>query len=71
MLMLWKIVPVFTIGETLEGDYTKDITQGDAACYVCSKSGLALLDQEWYANSTCAQHMTDKRQWFLGCESCQ
>ncbi len=42
MLMLWKIVPVFTIGETLEGDYTKDITQGDEACYVCSKSGLAL-----------------------------
>jgi hypothetical protein len=42
MLMLWKIVPVFTIGETLEGDYTKDITQGDEACYVCSKSGIAL-----------------------------
>jgi hypothetical protein len=23
-----------TTGETLEGDYTKDTTQGDGACYV-------------------------------------
>jgi hypothetical protein len=70
MLMLWKIVPVFTIGETLEGDYTKDSTQGDEACYVF-KEWHSSRDQEWYANFTCAQHMTDKRQWFRGCEGCQ
>ncbi len=45
-----------TTGETLEGDYTKDTTQGDGACYVFNEWDNS-QDQEWYANSTCSQRM--------------